>query len=307
MDVRELRMFVAAAEAHSIRAGARHLFVTQPYMSQCLRKLERELGVDLFVRSPRGVVVTQAGQVLLVAAHDILARVDRVASEVREMVSARQTVRVGLMVGRVAAADLTASILTTFKAAYPNIDIEVRELSFVEQFDAFTDEDVDVAIVRPPGFEGALTVEPLFVEPRLLCVKRDHELADAPSLSAADFIDQPFLDLLRPQRQWSAFWQLNELRGANADVCDSGAVTLSELQATLLCEDAVITVASSAWRLGLSHPMLRAIPIEDIPPSEVAVAFREGENRGSVLAFAECARKVSSELLHLVPGGAPAR
>ncbi len=303
MDVRELRMFVAVAEEGSIRGGARRALIAQPHLSQSLRRLERELGSELLVRSPHGVTLTTTGEMFLTEARDIIARLDRAVRTVRDTSVDRQTVRVGLMAGHVAAAELTGPIMKTFRDAYPRLDVEVHELSFLDQFDAVNHGQVDVALVRPPAFDSRLTVSPLFTEPRVLCMSSAHELSDASSLAAADFIDERFVDLVKPLRQWADFWQLNDVRQGPARTHPDTAVTLSELQVTLLCEDVVVTAASSAWRLGMSHPMLAAVPIEDVLPSTVAVAYRDREDRPGVHAFADCARAVSTELIHLVPGG----
>lgn len=303
MDVRELRMFVAVAEEGSIRAGARRVLIAQPHLSQSLRRLERELGSELFVRSRQGVSLTAAGEALLADARDIIARLDRAVRSTQATSVDQQKVRIGLMAGHVAAAELTGPIMKTFRDAYPHLDVEVHELSFLDQFDAVTHGHVDVALVRPPAFDPGVTVDPLFDEPRVLCMGNLHDLSDASSLAAADFIDERFIDLVKPRRQWADFWQLNDVRQEPARTHPATAVTLSELQVTLLCEDVVVTAASSAWRLGLSHPMLTAVPIEDVLPSTVAVAYRDGDDRPGIHAFAKCARAVCAELIHLVPDG----
>lgn len=296
-----MRMFVSVAEEGSIRSGARRLLIAQPYLSQCLRKLERELGAELFVRSTRGITLTAAGELLLTESRDILARLDRVVSAVSDLTQGRRTIRIGLMAGAVAAAELTGPILTAFRTSHPEFDIEVHELTFADQFDDVAEGNLDVAIVRPPVFDPRLSVVPLFTEPRVLCMGNRHRLASAASLDAADFVDETFVDLSKPDRHWSDFWRLDELRGGAARTRPDGAVTLSELVMTLLCEDVVVTAASSAWRMGMVHPMLTAVPIDGVPPSEVALAFRKDEHRGDIRAFAECARAVTTELIGLVP------
>ena len=71
MDIKQLKYFVAIAEEGSLSAASVRLHVAQPSLSQHVIKIEEELGVQLLDRSPRGIVLTEAGQILLKHARDI--------------------------------------------------------------------------------------------------------------------------------------------------------------------------------------------------------------------------------------------
>eukprot|EP00903_Cladosiphon_okamuranus_P018969 g17446.t1 len=85
MDIRQLRYFIAIAESGSLSEAAQKLNLAQPSLSQHLANMEQELGVPLVIRSPRGSVLTQEGQVLLTHAQDICARMTRCLAEMREL------------------------------------------------------------------------------------------------------------------------------------------------------------------------------------------------------------------------------
>jgi LysR family transcriptional regulator, nitrogen assimilation regulatory protein len=87
MDVRQLRYFGAIAELGSVSAAANRLGVAQPSLSQHVKHLEEELGVTLLVRSPRGVILTDAGQILLAHAKSILDAVDVAVADLRNQSS----------------------------------------------------------------------------------------------------------------------------------------------------------------------------------------------------------------------------
>ncbi|MGQ0479519.1 MAG: LysR family transcriptional regulator [Pseudonocardia sp.] len=304
MDVRHLRLFVAVAEEGSIHAGARRLQMAQPPVSQTLRRLEREAGGALLIRSSRGVQLTEAGTALLEHARDILARVDSAVESVRRVArTERYPLRVGLMAGLVAAAELTWPIISTFQRRHPEVVLQVRELPFDVQFESLATGAVDVAIIRGPCLDERIETEALFTEPRLLCCSAEHPVADADSLAVADVLDYPMIEMVRTPAPFREFWQLNESRGGPPPrPYADPAVSLLEIQLSLLCEPVVMPVAASAWRLGMTSPLLRAIPLTDVPPSDVAVGYLRRGSCAHAREFARCAREVSHRSIDLVPG-----
>jgi DNA-binding transcriptional LysR family regulator len=273
VEIRQLRLFVAVAEEGSIHGGARRLQMAQPPVSQALKKLERHVGGPLFVRSTRGVELTKAGVQLLDYAREILAHIDDATASVRQLAGQHGgTLRIGLMAGTVAAGELTWPIIGAFRDAYPAVDVEVR---------------------------------PLFVEPRYLCFSVRHPLAERDMVDVDDVLEFPMLEMVRTPTAFREFWQLNEARGgppprAYAD----SAVSLLEVAATLITHPVVMPVGLSAWRLQLQSPLLRAIPLAGVNPSDVAVAIPRGKRNPYAVAFAKCARAVCERQLSLVPQAA---
>ena len=84
VDLRQLRYFVAVAEARGFRSASRALFVAQPALSSALQQLEGELGVELLHRTARGVALTDAGREFLTHAHSILRQTDEATAAMRE-------------------------------------------------------------------------------------------------------------------------------------------------------------------------------------------------------------------------------
>ncbi|WP_158971449.1 LysR family transcriptional regulator [Chachezhania sediminis] len=85
MDIRQLRYFIAIAEAGSLSAAAQRLRIAQPSLSQHLANMEQELDVQLVVRSPRGSTLTAEGEVLLTHATGICEMLNRCVSEMRDL------------------------------------------------------------------------------------------------------------------------------------------------------------------------------------------------------------------------------
>jgi DNA-binding transcriptional LysR family regulator len=300
VEIRQFELLVAVAEEGSIHGAARRLQIAQPSVSQALRKLERQVGASLVVRSHRGVELTPAGVILRDRAEDILARVALAVVDARSS-QKRRSLRIGLVAGRLSAAELTSSIITGFRRQHPDLDLSVVELTFSDQAEAVSTGQVDVAIVRPPYSDDRMEMHPLFNEPRLLCFGVDHPFAETERLSLADVLDEPVVHLTKAPPRWAEFWQLDALRNEPGRTVDDPSVTVSELQVTMATKRCVISVASSGWRMGISNPFLRAVTVDGLGAAEVAIAAARTRRNPDVDAFVQCARTVTEEMIDTVP------
>ena len=149
MELRHLRYFVAVAEELHFRRAAERLHVAQPAVSEQVRKLEDELGVRLFDRTPRNVGLTDAGTALLPEASRVLRQAEAAQLAAR---SARDRPGRVLRIGYVPTA-LLASIPRTVRrliATMPNLQTTMEPGSGLELVDAVRADDLDVAIVSLP-------------------------------------------------------------------------------------------------------------------------------------------------------------
>lgn len=180
MELRHLRYFVAVAEELHFGRAAERLRVVQPAVTQQIRRLERELGLRLLVRSSRGVLLTEAGSAFLRGARASLDYSERAVLEARRAASGEEgRVRVGL-VGSAAHGVLTG-IARPFGERFPGVSLAPREMNSLPQTEALRAGRLDVGFLYLPpdrGF-GDLEAEPFAEEPLVAVLPASHPLADS--------------------------------------------------------------------------------------------------------------------------------
>jgi DNA-binding transcriptional LysR family regulator len=160
MDMRQLRAFVAIVETGTFTAGAARVHVTQAAISMQIRQLELEVGTPLFVRAPRRVLLTQAGEMLLERARRILGEHDAALNELHELAGAeRGRIRIGSASAMVSANPLPA-ILKDLRTRHPRAEVSLVSGTSEELVGKLLEGDLDVAFVSlPVAAHGIETVE----------------------------------------------------------------------------------------------------------------------------------------------------
>jgi len=176
LDLHQLRAFVAAAETGSISAAAARVGLSQPSLSQQIKKLEHAIGATLFDRLARGVVPTDAGAALLPRAQHILAEVHAAAAAVHtETKQGLGRLRVGAI--PTIAPYLIPPVVSTLRDRYPSAELSIKEdftERLLEQIDA---HELDAAILSTPIDHERIDLRIIGEEP-LLVVAPAHTHAD---------------------------------------------------------------------------------------------------------------------------------
>ena len=149
MELRQLRYFVAVAEELHFRRAAARLHISQPPLSQQIKRLEEELGLRLLVRTRRSVQLTPAGAAFLRDARALLAELDRAVATARRL-DAGQTGRLRVSFVGSALLSIVPGAVQRFRASHAGVEIELRERPTVEQLRALAAGVLDVGLVRPP-------------------------------------------------------------------------------------------------------------------------------------------------------------
>src|SRR5262245_11938704 len=162
-DLRKLRYFVAVAEELHFGRAAERLRLSQPPLSVHVRTLERELGVQLFVRNRRRVTLTVAGSVLLEEAHRLLRQAELSVLHVRRAASGE----VGrLAIGFVSTVDysILPSLVGRFRAKHPGVDLRLLEMTGDRQQEALRTGELDLGLSILPATASDLVTRPILRE-----------------------------------------------------------------------------------------------------------------------------------------------
>ncbi len=277
--LRELRYFVAAAEESTVTAAAARLFVSQPALSKQLRALERRLGFDLFDRRPRGLTLTSQGSVLLPVAREVLAAWDRGYAEARAAANPQQLV-VGMQtaVGR----DLQRPAVERFRATLPDWTVSLRLVGWDDPTAGLADGTSDVAFVWLP-ISTDFATRVLITEPRWVALPAQHPLADLAEIPFELLLDEPFVALPAAAGPLRDFWLAVDAR-PGPPVVAAEATAADEVLELVTAGVGVALLAEGNTGL-YQRPGLVCRPVPDLPPAELAVAWRRTDNRDAVRAF----------------------
>ncbi|HWP56038.1 MAG TPA: LysR family transcriptional regulator [Pyrinomonadaceae bacterium] len=150
MDIRQLKAFVAIAESGTFTAGAGRVHVTQAAISMQIRQLENETGAQLFVRAPRKVILTEAGERLLERAYVILREHDAALEEMAALTGAHKgRLRIGSASAMVSG-DPLPQILRELKKTYVNVEPSVASGTSEHLIQQVLAGEIDAAFVSLP-------------------------------------------------------------------------------------------------------------------------------------------------------------
>jgi DNA-binding transcriptional LysR family regulator len=260
LELRLLRYFAVVAEELHVGHAAARLYISQPALSQQIRALEDQVGLPLFVRHPRGMELTAAGEVLLAEARSLLAESERLEATVEELRRGRTAgLRVGLPPGL--PPKLLPELLASLREREPDARIEVRELSTPEQLTALHDGSLDLGLVREPVEEKGLSRRTLLVEPLGVSLPAGHPLAARERITLPDVAGELFVCFPRPWAPSLHDVVVNALRAQDVEVRfqDSSHPSTTE---QLVAAGLGLTLSAAPWLDGAEGIVWR--PLEGV-------------------------------------------
>ena len=149
MELRQLRYFVAVGEEQHYGRAEQRLRVAQPALSRQIQNLEEEIGFNLFERLPRGVKITAAGEFLLKEARRLLQEVPDATASARRIASGQAgTLRLGF-VESISWHGIIPDSLTDFRKNQPDVELQLKALSSLEQMTAIQSGSLDAGYAIP--------------------------------------------------------------------------------------------------------------------------------------------------------------
>ncbi len=284
MELRHLRYFVAVAEELHFRRAAERLHVSQPPLSQQIRALERELGVELFSRNRRRVELTAPGRALLGRAREILAAVDDAVETTRRVARGEAG---ELAVGFVGSAMYGAlpDVLREFRGMRPGVALRLRELPTGAALDALAEGRIDVGVVRPAQVDAGIALDVVAREAVVVALPEAHRLAGRRRLALRDLAGEDFVLLAR--REAPGLRAAIDALGAEPhEVQEVAEVrTVLGLVAAGVGVSLVPEAVAGAERAGV-----RFLPLAGRAPTvDLALAWREDDGSPALAAFRELA------------------
>ncbi|MCW2721485.1 LysR substrate-binding domain-containing protein [Pseudonocardia sp.] len=277
LDLRKLRYFVAVAEELHFGRAAVRLHIAQPALSRQIKAFEAELHVELFERSRRSTTLTDAGRRLLDGAGPLLASAVALQRRVRRDTA---TLTVGFMPGLTVTAAVRA--LTD---RHPDLSVDLVRTTWDDQVEVLYDGRVDVGLVRLPIPQRGLVVRPLFTEPRVVALSAEHPLAGKESVRIHDLADDHLLQDPDAVPEWRDV--AVELREGTAAAVPAFASIEEKLEHVAAGRGIAVVPLSAAGYY--RRPDVVAVPVEDLGPNQVCVAWAKDNRSPWIAEFAELA------------------
>lgn len=203
MDIRKMKYFITVAEELNFSRAAERLIMAQPPLSQEIRKLEEELGVQLLHRTKRMVELTDAGKIFLEGARQTLLQVDRTIKETQ----LADEGKIGhLIIGFVDSTETVIDILKTFRERFPKIQLILREMTTDQQIKALYEKQIHIGFIRSKQNNEILVSEVCSEECLKLVLHEEHPLVSLRNISIKSLVDEPFI--LFPRHFGTNFYDL---------------------------------------------------------------------------------------------------
>jgi DNA-binding transcriptional LysR family regulator len=277
ISLRQIRYFIATAEAGKVSAAASALGVSQSAVTEAIKALERETGAQLFRRQANGVRLTSEGNQFLLHARNVTAAVQdalRAPRQVRPDLEGRVAIA---MTYTVAGYFLPAP-LARFRRSFPGIEVELHEMPRSEIEARLVEGSVDLAVILTSNLRNAeeIDTEVLIQSKRRLWLPANHPLNQAGRVTLADIAPEPYIMLLIDEAEQTAlgYWTRRGLR-PNIVFRTSSVEAVRSMVATGAGVAILSDMVYRPW--SLEGDRIEARLVDDYVPSmDVGLAWKRG-------------------------------
>lgn len=272
MELRHLEHFLAVAEERHFTRAAARLHIVQSGLSASVRSLERELGVQLFLRTTQRVELTEAGRALLGEARRTLAA----AAAARDAVLAVQELAAGrLSVGVMQSHRMLdiPGMLGRFHRRHPRVELNLQQAASDQLIELVRTGRVEVAFLSPPTAQvDGLELTDLYGEDLLLTCAPGHPLADRDLVELTELTDVPFADF---PVGWGTRRAVDQVFAA-AGLRRRSAFEMNDVPLLLSVVAEGLAVGFVPAGFAQQEPGLRFVPVRPAPYWQIALAHAAG-------------------------------
>ncbi|HET6632928.1 MAG TPA: DNA-binding transcriptional regulator OxyR [Rhodanobacteraceae bacterium] len=304
MNLRDLQYLVALADHRHFSRAAEACFVSQPTLSTQIKKLEEELGISLVERTPRKVLLTDAGQDIVRRARDVLHEVAQIRAVARRTADPESgSVRIGIF--PTLAPYLLSHTVPMLRVRFPKLELRLVEEKTETVLAMLREGRLDAGIVALPIHEDALHGEFLFEEPFVLAVPQDHPLGERDDLTMDDLAGQRLLLLEDGHCLRDQALEVCHLAGAG-ERSGFRATSLETLRQMVAANVGITLLPTLAVQPPVAQaPNVRLVEFRDrVPSRRIAMVWRKSSAMAEFLAkLANVFRDLPPALLdpHTVP------
>jgi DNA-binding transcriptional LysR family regulator len=309
MDFRALRHFVALAEELHFGRAAQKLGMSQPPLSQSIKRLEQRLGVKLLERSSRSVSLTLSGATFAAEARRLLQQLEFVERLVRQTAAGEMDrLRVGLIAP--ALYRLLPRTLDILRARMPGVEVRLEEMAPDEQIKRLRYGQLDLAITSPTRMDlQGLTVRPVEKNNTVVAIPAAWPFANRTEVHLAELKDYPFV--LAPfdrSPASAAFFQACQNAGFTPRVVQEATLTNTRLSFVSAGLGAALVTETARYR---QHHGVRFLSIvglhDDAFQWELSIVWNPRGASRALRTLIECFVKASADLEALPPKVLPER
>jgi DNA-binding transcriptional LysR family regulator len=296
LDSRRLGYFLAVAEELNFHRAAEKLHMSQPPLSNQIKRMEEELGVKLFKRSGRGVELTAAGQLMVGEAERLMSQIEQTQSLVQRAGRGQVgQLRVGFTPS--VANELLPPILHEFGGSFPEVEMFLHEMKSDLIIDQLESRWLDVGFLYLPFDDDRFFRRTVTREPLVVGLASSHRLASQASVSIEQLKDEPFIMPARHRRVPGVHSQIMELcarYGFAPKAVQKDVWLMHTIVGLAASKVGVCLVPGSMMKVrreGIVYKQIRGIS----PMVEMAVVWRREDEKLVLDSFLEVVHRVSSQ------------
>ncbi len=289
VEIRHLRYFLAIAEELNFTRAAEKLGIAQPPLSQQIKQLEQELGVQLLERDSRPVRLTEAGQYFREQAQIIVSRLEDLVTKMQKM-GRGETGTLAIAFVSSATFEVLPVVLREFQKRYPKVQLDLFEMNTTEQKVALLERRINLGFVRPDLADEIIETEKIIEEPIVLAVPAGHKYTEQKSISLAKLSADPLICFPRmPEPSFGSFI---------VGVCREHGFEPNVVQHAGELQTALSLVAGGMGLALLPNSIRKIdregvvyIPLtEPVPKTTLSIAYRKDDTSPILKAFLEILR-----------------